>query len=572
MTTLDLVSTLDEIRQTWSPKAKAKALELIKRQIAHKPQVWYCDFERDDDGKPVLVDELVVERVIIGDDDVFVHRYLVHEEGCDCGDRDHPGAGIGRVRHGSIPKYGANCDGHPHGIYDYEHARSDQWPPSLRRQWSVWLAMSGRGAGKTKSGAEWVLKMAEMTPTVAMIGRRRKDVVDVMVEGRSGLEMACARAGLSYEWLPSKLEFTLPNGAIIRGFSAEEPDSLRGPEHGAAWLDEPAHMPLINDVWDMLGAGLRVPGIPGGARIYCTSTPLPTKWLKALIAEKDTITVVVPTYVNLRNLDPAFKKRLIDKWEGTRKGRQELEGELLEDVEGALWEAEWIDAHRLKAGEMFDPETDRHYLEKVAIAIDPAGTANRRSDETGIIVLGLRDGLVIVLADHSGKYSPAGWADKALDLAEEWQANDIVAEKNFGGDMVQQTLRSAAERRKVDPPKVHVRHAHRSKQVRAEPVAALYEQGYNLKRPKVVHNGKLSKLEEEMLTWVPGVGDSPNRVDALVWGAEFIRGRTGKASIASPRGTLTPSNNPRNAPPTRRTLRPTISRLGITGPRIYTGR
>lgn len=505
-----MIGTLDEIPQTWSAKAKTKALALINKELNRDPKVWYCPPDRDEEGNLILADDMLIEQ----HGDIQVHIFIWHEEGCTCG------------KHARYVVHGPNCDGHPHGEYDYQHARSDQWPPSLSREWSVWLAISGRGAGKTKSGAEWALEMAGRTSQVAIIGRRRKDVVQTMVEGPSGLEVACARAGIQYEWLPSKLEFTLASGHKILGYSAEEPDSLRGPEHGAAWLDEPAHMKLIADVWDNLVFGLRVPGIPGGARIYCTSTPLPTKWLRALIADPDTIVVRVSTYVNLANLDPGFRKRLLDKYEGTRKGRQELEGEVIEDVEGALWEYEMLHRSNFSVGQ----------FDKVVVAIDPAGTANRRSDETGIVVVGRIGDTCYVLADASGVYTPLGWANKALDLVDDWDANEIVAESNFGGDMVKQTIDSAAKDR-GESVKVVVKRAQKSKRLRAEPVVARYE------KMKVLHNGKFPDLEEEMLTWVPGTGDSPNRVDALVWGVDHLQKLAVQSKTAVPQGKL-PSRQP----------------------------
>src|ERR671926_1593944 len=306
-------------------------------------------------------------------------------------------------------KRGRNCGGNPHEGVEYNHARPDQWPP-VGTEWFVWLVMSGRGAGKTRTGSEWVRKITSHVGRIALVGRRGPDVRGTMIEGKSGLITICERAGFKYgtdfEWLPSKKEFRFPNGAKAFGYSAEEPDTLRGPEHGAAWLDEPAHMPLIVDVWDNLLMGLRIEGLPGGAKALCTSTPLPTKWLKELRAEPTTVTVVVPTHVNLDNLDPNFRRTVIDRYEGTRRGRQELYGEILEDVEGALWSAAIIDDHR-------DGNVTAEDMDRVVVAIDPSGTSAKNRDETSITVTGKRGNDYFVLADLSGHYTPDGWAEAA---------------------------------------------------------------------------------------------------------------------------------------------------------------
>lgn len=411
---------------------------------------------------------------------------------------------------------GRKCDGEPHEGVPYRHARGKQWPP-VGSDWLVWLAMMGRGYGKTRSGAEWTLKISEKVERIALVGRRGKDVRNTMVEGVSGLRSVCEAKGLSYDWMPSKMEFTFANGSVAYGFSAEEPASLRGPEHGAAWLDEPAHMDLIDDVWDNLLFGLRLKGMPGGAKILCTSTPLPSKWLKGLIAEKTTRKVTGSTYENLANLDETFKKNVIAKYEGTRLGKQELHGSLLEDVPGALWKQALILRPTLPI-EIAD-------FTRIVVAVDPAGSNNRKSDETGIVVVGIHNGYCYVLEDKSGKYSPNGWATEANNCYIRWQADAIIAEKNFGGDMVRTTIESTKTRARII-----VKTAVRGKQLRAEPVVALYEQG------RVFHQGQgLVDLEEEMLTWVPGVGDSPNRVDALVWAIEDLTkgGTVGKIGRAT---------------------------------------
>lgn len=412
---------------------------------------------------------------------------------------------------------GRTCDGKPHDDYDYPHARADQWPPP-GTDWFLWLVMSGRGAGKTRTGSEWVRKITSRVPRIALIGRRGPDVRGTMVEGRSGLIRICERAGMDYDWQPSKKEFTFGNGAKAFGYSAEEPDTLRGPEHGAAWLDEPAHMPLITEVWDNLLMGLRIDGLPGGAKVLCTSTPLPIKWLKERMNEEGTRITRVSTRVNLDNLDPNFRRNIIEKYEGTRLGRQELDGEILEDVEGALWGAANIEENR-------DTSVLYSEMNRIVVGVDPAGTAKKKSDETGIVVLGIKGSHLYVLADYSGRYSPNGWAEKVWQAYDEFEADAVIAEKNYGGDMVLSTLRNVRANGNV-----RMVTSRRGKELRAEPIAGLYEQN------RVHHTAVFSTLEDQMTSWVPGVGDSPDRVDALVHAATDLAKIKGEAHIAVPTG------------------------------------
>lgn len=420
-------------------------------------------------------------------------------------------------------KRGRNCGGKPHEGYEYNHARPDQWPPK-GTDWFVWLVMSGRGAGKTRLGAEWVRKITSHVDRIALVGRRSPDVRGTMVEGKSGLIAICERSGIDYEWLPSKKEFRFGNGAKAFGYSAEEPDTLRGPEHGAAWLDEPAHMPLIVDVWDNLLMGLRIDGLPGGAKALCTSTPLPLKWLKDLKANETTVSVRVSTKANIDNLDPNFRRNVIEKYEGTRRGRQELEGEILEDVEGALWTLAMIEQYR---------RTDLTYedMDRVVVAVDPSGTSTKNRDETGIIIVGKLGKEYYVLGDVSGHYTPEGWAAATWKAYDDFKADKVIAEKNYGGEMVLSTLRN----HRPDGPTKLV-HSRRGKKLRAEPVAALYEQGrVHHTDTFVAKIGEEEGLEAQMTEWVPGVGDSPDRVDALVHGITELSEGDMQAVIATPK-------------------------------------
>lgn len=439
-------------------------------------------------------------------------------------------------------KRGRNCGGKAHDGVPYSHARTDQWPPP-GTEWFVWLIMSGRGSGKTRTGSEWTRKITSHVDRIALIGRRSPDVRGTMIEGKSGLIAVCEAAGVDYEYLPSKKEFRFGNGAKAFGYSAEEPDTLRGPEHGAAWLDEPAHMPLITDVWDNLLMGLRIDGMPGGAKALCTSTPLPLKWLKDLRDEERTVTVRVSTIINADNLDPQFRRNVIDKYKGTRRGRQELDGEILEDVEGALWTLTVIEQYRRT-------DLTAKDMERIVVSIDPAGTSSKKRDETGIVVVGKLGNEFYVLADLSGHYTPEGWAAVAWKAFDDFEADKIIAEKNYGGEMVAATLRN----HRPDGAPAKMVNSRRGKALRAEPIAGLYEQG------RVHHTQVFTSadkdttgLEDQMTEWIPGVGDSPDRVDALVHGLTELSGGHGPAQIA------TPGSKPMKSPSKRGLILPSRS-------------
>lgn len=432
------------------------------------------------------------------------------------------------------------CDGLPHEGFPYKHAQDYQWPP-VGWDWDVWFMMCGRGTGKTRTGSNFMRKAALKTPRIALIGRRGPDVRQTMIEGPSGLIKACEAAGEDFDWKPALKEFTFHNGAKAFGYSAEEPATLRGPEHGAAWLDEPSHMDLIEEVWSNLNLGLRVPGMPGGAKVLLTSTPLPNPWTKDMAAAPHTVLVRVPTSRNAHNLDASYKRRVIDPMIGTREGRQELDAEILEDVQGALWKGAWI---RRAEGVSYEE------MGRVIIAIDPAGTSNRKSDLTGIVAVGRIGERGYVLGDESGQLSPRAWAQTAIRLYERLQADAIVVETNFGGEMVRQNLENAGFTGRIIESR-----AVRGKQTRAEPVVNLYEQS------KIAHLGVFAALENEMLTWVPGTGPSPNRVDAMVWGFTELfkdRGEAGWVSLrdTTPRRPGAPVQNPGWRLGSRRTNNP----------------
>lgn len=411
------------------------------------------------------------------------------------------------------------CDGKPHDKWSWPHARGDQKPPSFKDDWRVWLLNGGRGGGKTRAGSELVHRLAKKVPIIHLIAPTGPDLRITMVEGPSGLQ-ATAPPDFIPQWEPSKKQLTWPNGAIALGFSGEEPDRLRGPQTYAAWIDEPALMPLIdgdNGVWNNMLFGLRLKS-DLGCRVVATTTPRPTKWMKALIKEPTTRVSRFSTYANLDNLDPTFQALILDKYEGTRLGRQELHAELLEDVDGALWQLEML--------QYVGPKEIPEHFDRIVVSIDPAGTANARSDETGIIVLGVLDSVIYVLHDATDKYSPSGWATEAMRLYGLYSADAIVAEKNYGGDMVREVL----EKNGGDKVRIILVTSRRGKVLRAEPIVALYE------KMRVLHvKGKTQLLEDEQLTWVPGPrSPSPNRIDALVHGATELGHLHAVSEMASP--------------------------------------
>ena len=387
-------------------------------------------------------------------------------------------------------------------------AREDQLPPpvtNLGKPWSTWLILGGRGAGKTRAGAEWVRAQAlgkppfamEPVARIALVGETMHDVRSVMVEGVSGLLSIHPRKERpAFE--PSRNQLVWPNGAIAQLFSAEDPDSLRGPQFGAAWADEIAKWRYGEAVWDMLQLALRLGREP---RAVATTTPRPVPLLRRMLADVTVAVTRAKTSENAENLAPSFVAEMSRRFAGTVLGRQELDGELVDDVAGALWRRDWIEAQRCRTA----PELDR-----IVVAVDPPVTATERSNACGIVVAGLgADSRAYVIADRSvAGRAPDVWARAAVAAYRDFAADCIVAEVNQGGDLV------AAVLRQVDNgvPVRKVR-ATRGKWVRAEPVAALYSEG------RVVHVGQFEKLEDEMCAFGAGglKGRSPDRMDALVW-------------------------------------------------------
>lgn len=389
-------------------------------------------------------------------------------------------------------------------------ARAKQLPPE--GDWRVWLILAGRGFGKTRTGAEWVRALAETgrAGRIALVGETAGDARDVMVEGESGLLACCPPWGRPlYE--PSKRRVTWPNGAMATCFSADDPDQLRGPQFDSAWADEIAKW-RYEAAWDNLMLGLRLGADP---RCVATTTPKPRAWLSRLMADPRTVLTRGGTRENAANLAPAFLDQILARYDGTRLGRQEIEGEYLVDVPGALWTRALIEAARVPAATV--PE-----LQRVVVAVDPAVTSGAEADETGIVVAGRDAGTGFwVLEDLTGRLSPDLWARRVADAFARVRADTVVCEVNQGGDLVAATLRT------VDPtlPVRSVR-ATRGKRLRAEPVAALYEQG------RVRHAGAFDALEDQMTRFTGAPGDaSPDRLDALVWALTDLM--TGRGPAAS---------------------------------------
>jgi phage terminase large subunit-like protein len=387
-------------------------------------------------------------------------------------------------------------------------ARPEQLAPD--GEWLSWMFLAGRGAGKTRSAAEWVIEQAKKPNLrIALVGRTPADVRDVMVEGESGI-MACAR-GMDIIYEPSKRKLTFPNGTIAMTYSAEVASQLRGPQHHYAWADEVSSWTdapkgdSIDTAWNNLMLGLRLGKSP---RVVITTTPKPNRLTRDILGRKSTVITRGSTYDNLSNLADSFREQVLASYEGTRLGRQELLGELLEDVEGALW------SNKMLEDALFEDELPN--MQRVVVAIDPSGGDGAGNDEQGIIVAGKGvDGFYYVMADRSCKLSPSGWASRAVAAYHEFKADKIVAEKNFGGDMVSAVIKQVDK-----DASFKMVTASRGKVQRAEPIAALYEQG------KVRHVKGLDDLEAQMTGWTPEDGTSPDRLDAMVWAlTELALGR-----------------------------------------------
>lgn len=371
-------------------------------------------------------------------------------------------------------------------------ARGEQLPPAT--DWTYWLILAGRGFGKTRTGAEWVRQSIRTSQYVNLIGATADDARDIMIEGESGILACCPRAERP-EYRPSQRKLIWPNGSISLIFTADEPERLRGKQHSGLWADEVAAW-RYPEAWDQAKFGLRLGKRP---QACLTTTPKPSKLVKSLIADPATHVTRGSTYENRSNLAPSFFSEIVKTYEGTRIGRQELNAEILDDNPNALWVRKQIEALRVEKAPA---------LKRIVIGVDPSVTSNEGSDLTGIVAAGLgADDHGYVLEDASLMASPDGWARRAVKAYHDHKADRLIAEVNNGGDLVELVIRTVD--RNVSYRKVS---ASRGKMIRAEPIAALYEQG------RVHHVGCFPELEDQMCEFDPITSSkSPDRMDALVW-------------------------------------------------------
>jgi predicted phage terminase large subunit-like protein len=435
--------------------------------------------------------------------------------------------------------------------YDWEFwgRPNQQEPPG---NWSVWLAMAGRGFGKTRMGSEWVRSMmCGSSPLtggrvrhMALVAETAADARDVMVQSQGGI-LKCHPPEFRPVYKPSLRKLEWPNGAVAHTYSADDPEQLRGPEHEAAWSDELAKWQYAQETWDMLQFGLRVGDNP---RQLVTTTPRPIPVVRELLENKDTFVTRGSTYDNYHNLSAKFLAKMKEKYEGTRLGRQELHAEVLDDVPGAMWTRRMLEmrsASNPKGAGMTKSE-GLPDMRRVVVGVDPSGTHGeidmRRKearggdhefevgDDVGIVCAGLGDdGMIYVLDDATINLGPEGWARRVVDTYRRHDADMIVGEANFGGAMVEHTIRTIDKRVPYRPV-----HASRGKAVRAEPVAALYEQG------RVRHVGSMAKLEDQMIYMTQrgyeGAG-SPDRLDAMVWAiTDLVFGKSARGGVVPIRG------------------------------------
>lgn len=394
-------------------------------------------------------------------------------------------------------------------------ARPEQLPPD--RPWNTWVLCCGRAWGKTRTAAEWArLKVLSGAMYIALVGRTSADVRDVMIEGKSGILAVFPPNECVYE--PTKRRVThKPTGCILTAYADTEPDLLRGPEHDAAWVDEVASFANLEETLSNLRMGLRGGTRKNPPQVVFSTTPRPIPLLRELYAKSQlpgsrVVWTRGTSYENAANLPEDFFRSLIAEYEGTRLGQQELEAALLDDLEGALFKKDWI----LRAKDV--PAR----FDEIVVALDPAITT--RNDETGLVVVGRLGRLGYVLDDKSGKHTPREWAREAVRLFKLYRHRSsnirIVAETNRGGDLVAATIHSE----ELNIPVREVR-ANRGKDLRAEPVSALYEQG------RIFHVAEFPELVHQMVTWDPTSQDaqrerrqatSPDRLDALVWGLSSL--------------------------------------------------
>lgn len=395
--------------------------------------------------------------------------------------------------------------------YDWKFWRRPSQVTPAGTDWLTWFIRAGRGFGKTRIGAEQVRTWERAGyKRIALVGPTAGDVRDVMIEGQSGL-LSCYPPRSRPHYEPSKRRITFASGAVAIAYSADEPERLRGPAHDAGWCDEPASWKRGDESWNNFSLGLRLGSLP---RSVITGTPKPLPWLRAISERPTTHNTVGNTYENVANLAAAFIAEVLDRYEDTTLGRQELHAEWLDTVEGALFVQHIIDTHRWSEGLWERERTDR-----VVIGVDPPG----ETAECGIVVVaGPRraksNSHAVVLDDQSLAARPEAWASRVVETWRAWEADEVLVESNQGGDMVRAVVHN------IDPNcPVRKLRATESKADRAEPVAALYERG------RVHHHGVHALLESQLTTWVPDESKSPDRLDALVHAVNSLLPPLGRA-------------------------------------------
>lgn len=376
----------------------------------------------------------------------------------------------------------------------------DFWARPAQRlpdgSWFCWLLRSGRGFGKTLTGSQTVIKWAmEGYSPIALVGQTVADVRDTMIEVGDSSILKVAPPHFKPIYEPSKRRLTFPNGVICVTYSGDKPDQLRGQNNSKAWVDELAKFQKAEETWMNLEMTLRKGDNP---QVICTTTPRPLKIIRDLVNDKRTLETRGSTLDNSSNLNPIFLERMITKYQGTRLGRQELNGELLDDNPEALWKRTDIDKYRV---------WQVPQLSLVVVGVDPAVTSNEGSDDTGIVVVGKGiDNHGYVLGDYTIHDTPRKWAEEAVTAYHKHLGNKVIGEVNNGGDLVELNIKYVDSSIRFEAV-----HASRGKSTRAEPSSLLYEQG------KIHHFGSFPELEDQMCEWVPGAEKSPDRVDALVW-------------------------------------------------------
>ncbi len=445
-----------------------------------------------------------------------------------------------------------------------------------RGDWDTWLYLAGRGAGKTRSAAEVVAEAAVTNRKwrIAVLAPTFGDGRDICIEGESGLISVLERwgwlDGKGYTWNRSIGELTIHSTrSKIKLFSAEKPARLRGPQHHLVWVEELAQVvKYAPDAWDMAQFGLRLGKRP---RSIATTTPLPVALIKELIADPMCAVTRGATDDNAANLPPSVLRKLHKKYDGTRLGRQELGGELLDDIPGALWKREWLDRDRITIGNDEATFDDEHHvrnldrltavhtvlaelgvtLVQVIVAVDPAVTSGEDADETGIVVVGKGDDhKLYVLDDCSLRDTPSNVMARVIAAHDLYEANEVIVEVNNGGEYIPDMLKASLKlrgRRGTSIPCKSI-HAKKGKRVRAEPASAQYEQR------NVRHVGTHKHLEDQVCVWTPEQIESPDRMDALVYGVLFLADITTGSTLVAPKGSI-----PRHRQGRARTQMPTSS-------------